>query len=541
MSPLKRKGASDLAKGLAVAVVFFAAVEAAVKLAYSARNWLVTYIPLVYATGDQYIVPPWLESFRLLEEDKAFIWKNRPNVRRRYVDVYSPSHTEEERRSLERRFLPRLPDSLKRNPRWEISTNSRGFRTAEFAKVKPPGTFRIVCLGDSWTFGSNVDQNEAYPQQLTALLERNFPRASFEVLNLGVMGYSSYQGLQLLKRQAFDFDPDLVLIGFAMNDSHVSGYRDKDMQGYKESRTVAIGVVRLLQKSEIYKLLSYLTRSLMEKPKSIGEQLKASVDAGRGGDILDMPGDQNYEQFEAWTRVPLNDYEKNIVEMIKLAREHGAGVILLFNELWRNNPYRAALEKISSAEGVPLVDSSALIAERRKRIEEELEKKLALVPDKHSARSGNDEVEVVFRVYSEGYPVPEAMYIVGNHSKLGNAPNQIRMYDDGTHGDQRAGDRVWSYAARFPSGTDLFYVYTNSGREGKWEGLDLPAIRGFKVAGRKERTIYRPIESFGKLTMQADNWHTNAEGYDLIANALLRTLKREPKVNDYLRGIDALR
>jgi lysophospholipase L1-like esterase len=533
---------NDAAKGLVIAVAFFAAVEALVKLAYSARNRLVTYIPLVYATGDQYIVPPWLEGFRLLEEDKTFIWKNRPNVRRRYVDVYSPSHTEEERRSLERRFLPRLPDSLKRNPKWEISTNSAGFRTAEFAKAKPPRTFRIVCLGDSWTFGSNVDQDKAYPQQLTALLERNFPRAHFEVLNLGVMGYSSYQGLQLLKRQVLDFDPDLVLIGFAMNDSHVSGYRDQDMQDYKESRTAATTVVRLAQKSELYKLLSYLTRSMIEKPTSIGEQLKASAHAGRGGDILDMPEGQSYEQFEAWTRVPLNDYEKNIVEMIRLTRDRGAGAILLFNELWRNNPYRIALEKISAAQRVPLVDSSALIAEKRRRIEEELEKKLGLVPDKQSARFGNNEVEVVFRVYSGAYPVPEAMYIVGNHPKLGNpAPNQIRMYDDGTHGDQRAGDRVWSYAATFPSGTNLFYVYTNSGKEGKWEGLDLPAIRGFKVAGIGERTIYRPIESFGKLPMQADNWHTNAEGYDLIANALLRTLKREPKLNDYLQGIDALR
>ncbi|MGH7767580.1 MAG: GDSL-type esterase/lipase family protein [Candidatus Binatia bacterium] len=533
---------NDAAKGLVIAVVFFAAVEALVKLAYSVRNRLVTYIPLVYATGDQYIVPPWLEGFRLLEEDKTFIWKNRPNVRRRYVDVYSPSRTEEERRSLERRFLPRLPDSLRRNPKWEISTNSEGFRTAEFAKVKPPGTFRIVCLGDSWTFGSNVDQNKAYPQQLTALLARNFPRANFEVLNLGVMGYSSYQGLELLKRQVLDLYPDLVLIGFAMNDSHVSGYRDKDMQGYKESRTAAARAVRLVQKSEIYKLLNYLTRSLMEKPKSIGEQLKASTTTGRGGDILDMPEGRSYEQFEAWTRVPLIDYEKNIVEMIKLARERGASVVLLFNELWRNNPYRIALEKISAAQRVPLVDSSALIAENRRRIEEELEKKLGRVPDKPSARFGNNEVEVVFRVYSEAYPVPETMYIVGNHSKLGNlVPNKIRMYDDGTHGDQSAGDRIWSYAATFPSGTDVFYIYTNSGREGKWEGLDLPAIRGFKVAGMKERTIYRPIESFGKLPMQADNWHTNAEGYDLIANALLRTLKRDPKVNDYLRGIDPLR
>jgi hypothetical protein len=106
------------------------------------------------------------------------------------------------------------------------------------------------------------------------------------------------------------------------------------------------------------------------------------------------------------------------------------------------------------------------------------------------------------------------------------------MYDDGTHGDQRAGDRVWSYSASFRPGTKLFYVYTNSGEEGRWEGLDLPAIRTFAVdAGTTAGKVYAPIESFGKLYMHADNWHTNAAGYELIARALLDVLKRDEKLN----------
>ena len=37
--------------------------------------------------------------------------------------------------------------------------------------------------------------------------------------------------------------------------------------------------------------------------------------------------------------------------------------------------------------------------------------------------------------------------------------------------------------------------------------------------------IYLPIETFGQLYMQADNWHTNAEGYDLIAAAVEQALE----------------
>jgi hypothetical protein len=132
------------------------------------------------------------------------------------------------------------------------------------------------------------------------------------------------------------------------------------------------------------------------------------------------------------------------------------------------------------------------------------------------------------------------MYMAGNHPKLGNLiPNKIVMYDDGTHADQKAGDNVWSYSATFPPGTNLFYVYTNSGEEGKWEGLDVPHVRSFTVEAKNgEEKLYRPIESFGKIHMQADPWHTNAAGYELIAQALVDVLKKDAKVRNYLQKVN---
>src|SRR5262249_51246466 len=135
-------------------------------------------------------------------------------------------------------------------------------------------------------------------------------------------------------------------------------------------------------------------------------------------------------------------------------------------------------------------------------------------------------LDIIFRVYVPKRMAEDAIYISGPDPQLGNAaPNVVAMYDDGSHGDQRAGDRVWSYRASFAPGTRVFYVYTNSGRPGQWEGLDVPEIRGFVVPRTTDtRVIYRPVDTFGEIYMQADSWHTNGRGYTLVADAVAEVL-----------------
>jgi hypothetical protein len=84
---------------------------------------------------------------------------------------------------------------------------------------------------------------------------------------------------------------------------------------------------------------------------------------------------------------------------------------------------------------------------------------------------------------------------------------------------------VWSYRATFPSGSSLHYVYTNSGAKGRWEGLDVPHVRERIVPRSTDgRPVYLPIETFGRVYMQADSWHTDAAGYDLIARAVAQAI-----------------
>jgi hypothetical protein len=331
-----------------------------------------------------------------------------------------------------------------------------------------------------------------------------------------------------------DLNPDVVVVALAMNEPHMAGVDDKHASPGEESINLVQTLSSLLNKSEFFKLLRYWALLLTWKPRSISEYLE---DKSYNATWRQEVTGNDFNKFEPWMRDSLRDYDNYHREMIRVARNRNIGIVLLYNEFWKDSPYLKVLQRISRDERVPLVDSSALIAGAQKSIEEELEKKLDLQPGKPQRGNAHGEIEAVFRLFADKWSVPKAMYIVGNHPNLGNlVPNKVAMYDDGTHGDQTAGDHVWSYSATFAPGTKLSYIYTDSGEEGKWEGLDVPHIRSFTVeATNGEEKLYRPIESFGKIYMHADPWHTNAVGYQLIAKALLNTLKKNEQVKDYLR------
>src|SRR5262249_32973822 len=151
------------------------------------------------------------------------------------------------------------------NPTWAIRLNSEGFRTGELGAVELPSRKRIACLGDSWTFGMNVNQDQSYTSRLAAWLKREDAASDYEVLNFGVLGYTSFQGLQLLKTRVLATRPDMIVIGFAMNDSQVAGYRDKDMVS-AEPPTRLARLRDAMPGLEIYKLLKYEALALAFKP-----------------------------------------------------------------------------------------------------------------------------------------------------------------------------------------------------------------------------------------------------------------------------------
>src|SRR5262245_23613953 len=95
--------------------------------------------------------------------------------------------------------------------------NSLGMRDEE-VPGKPPDEFRIVALGDSFTYGHGVQLVESYPKVLESFLRAE--RATLRVINCGQPGYGLDQTYKLaLQAQRLDLDPDLVLIGLQPTDT----------------------------------------------------------------------------------------------------------------------------------------------------------------------------------------------------------------------------------------------------------------------------------------------------------------------------------
>jgi hypothetical protein len=90
-----------------------------------------------------------------------------------------------------------------------LNTNSKGFRgRKEYSYRKDLDKVRILLLGDSFTFGDEVSDDETYSYHLQELV----PHAEF--INMGVHGYGHDQMLILLKEKGIQYNPDIIMLGF---------------------------------------------------------------------------------------------------------------------------------------------------------------------------------------------------------------------------------------------------------------------------------------------------------------------------------------
>jgi lysophospholipase L1-like esterase len=139
------------------------------------------------------------------------------------------------------------------------ASNRLGYRDRDHPVAKPPGTYRIVVLGDSIAAGYRIPRLE---DTFPALLERHLRAAGLpvEVLNFGVTGYNTQQEVETLRTRALAFAPDLVLLAYCHNDRRPPDPRI--IQALREAgggrRVLPLGEAeRLLVHSALYRFLRY--------------------------------------------------------------------------------------------------------------------------------------------------------------------------------------------------------------------------------------------------------------------------------------------
>jgi hypothetical protein len=101
--------------------------------------------------------------------------------------------------------------------KWEFKINSQGFRDIrDFKYEKPKEVLRVLVLGDSFTIGYEVRQNQTYSAVLEAYLKRKGIQA--EVINAGMSGNSNAEELIFYEQEGVRYQPDIIILGFYHND-----------------------------------------------------------------------------------------------------------------------------------------------------------------------------------------------------------------------------------------------------------------------------------------------------------------------------------
>jgi lysophospholipase L1-like esterase len=96
-------------------------------------------------------------------------------------------------------------------------TNEFGFNDRDYSHNRMPGTYRIVVLGDSFSWMGGLDRN--YVSLLEKRFEEEFGLGKVEVINAGYSQTHTGEQLALLKKFALQYQPDqIVLAVFAGND-----------------------------------------------------------------------------------------------------------------------------------------------------------------------------------------------------------------------------------------------------------------------------------------------------------------------------------
>lgn len=129
----------------------------------------------------------------------------------------------------------------------KVQHNKDGYRGEQVSLTKPAGTYRILCLGGSTTYGSAVPYPEqSYPAQLQKLLNKSKPgEYTFEVINGGAEAATSAEELAYYHFKFKYFDPDLVILHTGGNDA-LTGPKDPRYQpDHSHFRNMEIGIPEL--------------------------------------------------------------------------------------------------------------------------------------------------------------------------------------------------------------------------------------------------------------------------------------------------------
>jgi hypothetical protein len=152
-------------------------------------------------------------------------------------------------------------------------------RNKEIKTAKPDSIYRILCLGDSWTFGWGVNVEESWPMQLETFL-KNKEYKHIEIINCGRPGQYTTTHKKYLAELIPKLQPDLILLGVLQLDDlaqlYEHTYFSKNNQKETPEKSGSFESVKKLLSTFVFNSFSQYIRIF--KPKNIKPHANEAID-----------------------------------------------------------------------------------------------------------------------------------------------------------------------------------------------------------------------------------------------------------------------
>ena len=187
--------------------------------------------------------------------------------------------------------------------------NAQGMRSdVDYPHEKPAGRRRIVCVGDSFTIGYEVESDQCFAKVLEAKLRAD--GIDVEVLNAGVSGYSTAEAVLYVERELLEYAPDVIVASFFINDL-VDNVRSDlfrlDGDRLLQQREVYVplgGIGNFLNSNFLFNFLSEHSNAFVFVKENITRVLKSEL-AQRNLENLERAADPS-------SRSSVQDYERRL-------------------------------------------------------------------------------------------------------------------------------------------------------------------------------------------------------------------------------------
>jgi len=262
-------------------------------------------------------------------------------------------------------YLYKVPIANARFEKYEV--NAHGFRGRAFKVPKPAGVFRILTLGGSSTWDSNVSgTDKTWSAQLEDLLnaERRAGAPKFEVVNGGIPGHNSAESVMNFVWRGLPIQPDAVITYQGYND-----YKANRFPGFKSDyshlRTRDHSLSRALSQTSrlFYHLRRFLTRRKPKTTKKEDKVTQPGIDAYTDNlrKIAVMARDRGIQPMFTTFAMPLTE------ENAKTHRNRFRGLhkylvsLTIAGASDAHKKYNSAVQKLGSKMGVPVVDTDGAL------------------------------------------------------------------------------------------------------------------------------------------------------------------------------------